>query len=233
MPRTFFDEWVAARYERLWPELFDPAVIDPAVDFLAALAGDRACLELGVGTGRIAVPLSRRGKKTDGIELSPAMAARATGIDVTIGDFATTRLADRYGLVFLLRNTITNLTTQDEQVEAFRNAAAHLEEGGHFVIENYVPALRQRVITATDDHVGYETYDDAVEQIAVSRHHWAIDGELRTFASPHRYVWPAELDLMARLAGLVRTQRWADWRRTPFTADSPGHITVYQLRARS
>jgi SAM-dependent methyltransferase len=162
MPETRFDEWIAQRYETLWPELFDPAVLDPAVAFLVDLAGAGPALEFGVGTGRVAVPLSSRGVRVHGIELSPAMVAqlRATpggaGVEVTTGDYATTGVAGRFALVYLLRNTITNLTTQDEQVAAFRNAAAHLEPGGHFVIENYVPELRRlppgdtvRVFTAT------------------------------------------------------------------------------------
>lgn len=237
MPETHFDEWIAARYERLWPELFDPATVDPAVEVLAALADGGPCLEFGVGTGRIAVPLAGRGLRVHGIELSPAMAARArgSGVTVTVGDFATARVGGGpYALVCLLRNTITNLTTQPEQVAAFRNAAAHLRPGGRFVVENYVPRPPRgeavRLVAATPGHVAYEEYDE-VAQVAVSRHHWVIDGELRTFASPHRYVWPGELDLMAELAGLRRAERWADWHRGPFTAAADGHVTVYQLRA--
>jgi SAM-dependent methyltransferase len=232
---TYFDDWVAARYERLWPELFEPAVVDPAVDVLAGLAHGGPALEMGVGSGRIAVPLSRRGVEVHGIELSEAMAARlGEGVSVTVGDFATTTVDRRFRLVYLLRNTITNLTTQDEQVDCFRNAAAHLEPGGVFVVENYVPALRLlppgetvRVFATTPTHLGYEEYDVAA-QIAVSHHHWVIDGELRTFSSPHRYLWPAEMDLMARLAGLTPTHRWSDWHRTPFTSDSRDHISVWE-----
>ena len=237
--QTEFDSWVAARYERLWPELFDPAVLDPAVELLAELAGAGPVLEFGVGTGRVAVPLSRRGVHVHGIELSPAMAARLraagddAGIEVTVGDFATTTVAGSFSLVYLLRNTITNLTSQDEQVQAFLNAATHLRPGGSFLIENYVPALRHlppgqttRVFAATDEHVGVEEYDIAA-QLAVSRHHWVIDGGLRSFSSTHRYAWPAELDLMARIAGLHPTHRWADWRRMPFTSSSSDHISVW------
>jgi hypothetical protein len=139
-----------------------------------------------------------------------------------------------FSLVYLLRNTITNLTTQDEQVECFRNAAAHLRPGGCFVIENYIPALQRlppgetkRVFLATPDHVGFETYDVAT-QIAVSHHYWMIDGKLETFSSPHRYVWPSELDLMARLVGLNLRERWSDWNREPFTSDSVNHISVWE-----
>jgi SAM-dependent methyltransferase len=246
MAETRFADWVAERYEQLWPELFDPAVLDPAVDFLAELAGvagNGRVLEFGIGTGRLAVPLATRGIPVHGIELSPAMAARirdrsgGAEIGVTIGDFASTRVDGRFGLVYLARNTITNLTTQAEQVAAFRNAAAHLEPGGCFVIENYVPQLRRIppgettcVFTATPTHLGYEVYDVAA-QTAVSHHIWTIDGELKTFASPHRYVWPSELDLMAELAGLTLRDRWADWRREPFTSDSRDHVSVWQKPA--
>lgn len=175
-----FDEWVAQRYRRLWPELFDPAVVDPAVDFLADLAGAGPALELGVGTGRVALPLSRRGVAVHGVDLSPAMIAQlrtepgADAIDVTIGDFAGTRVGRTFRLAYLLRNTITNLTTQDEQVDCFRNVAAHLEPGGLFVIENYIPELRRlppgetiHVFTRTPTHLAFEEYDVAA-QVAVS-----------------------------------------------------------------
>lgn len=149
MPETPFDQWIAARYETLWPELFEPAAVEPAVEFLARLAGTGPALELGIGTGRLAVPLSRRGVPVRGIDLSVAMIERfhaeypASGIEVTVGDFATTTVDERFRLIYLVRNTITNLTTQDEQVDAFRNAAAQLQPGGTFVIENYVPELRR------------------------------------------------------------------------------------------
>jgi SAM-dependent methyltransferase len=241
MPETHFDAWIAARYETLWPELFDPAVVDPAVDFVAGLAASGPALEFGIGTGRIAIPLHRRNVTVYGIELSAAMVAElrgrpgGSGIGVVLGDFATAAVpaGGPFALVYLLRNTITNLVTQDEQVQAFRNAAAHLRPGGCFVIENYVPELRRlppgettRVFTATPAHLAYEDYDVAT-QTAVSHHYWVIDGRLQTFSSPHRYVWPAELDLMARLAGLGLRERWADWLRTPFTGESRSHISVW------
>jgi SAM-dependent methyltransferase len=231
-----FGEWIASRYERLWPELFDPAVLDPAVEFLAGLAAGGSALEFGVGTGRVAMPLSQRGVRVHGIELSAAMAGQVPrgAVTVTVGDFATTRLDEQFDLVYLLRNTITNLTSQDAQVEAFRNAAAHLKPGGCFVIENYIPALQRlapgettRLFAATPEHVGYEEYDLAA-QIAVSRHHWAIDGELTSFSSRHRYLWPAELDLMARLADLALLERWSDWERNPFTSSSTDHISTWR-----
>lgn len=241
MAETRFDDWIAQRYETLWPELFEPAVLEPAVAFLAGLAGGGPALEFGVGTGRVALPLSRRGVPVHGIELSPAMAARVRpgdgepDVPVTIGDLATTRLEARFRLVYLLRNTITNLTSQEEQVAAFRNAAAHLEPGGCYVVENYVPRLRQlppgqstHLFAAGPTHIGVEEYDFA-NQIAVSRHYWVVDGQLAEFSSPHRYVWPAELDLMARLAGMRLRERWAGWHREPFTADSPSHISVWAV----
>jgi SAM-dependent methyltransferase len=230
-----FDEWVAEHYADLWPELFDPPLIDATAGFLAELAGAGRALEFGVGTGRIAEPLSRRGITVSGIELSPSMAARvAPQIDVVIGDFATTTADGEFTLVYLLRNTITNLVTQDEQVQAFHNAAEHLRPGGHFVVENYIPQLRilppgqnRRIFTATPDHVGFEEYDFDT-QVAVSHHYWTIGGKLTTYSSPHRFVWPAELDLMARLAGLRLRERWSDWNRTPFTGDSDHHISVWR-----
>lgn len=197
-------------------------------------------LELGIGTGRIALPLAQHGLDVHGIELSPAMVTQlrtqpgADAVGVTIGDFATVTVGHTFRLAYLLRNTITNLTTQDEQVDCFRNVAEHLEPGGLFVIENYIPALQQlppgetiRVFTRTPTHIAFEEYDLGA-QIAISHHYWFIDGELKTFASPHRYLWPAELDLMARLAGMRLRERWSDWHRTLFTSESRNHISVWE-----
>lgn len=240
MAQTHFDERVAAKYEVYWPELFEPAAIDPVVTFLADLAGDGGALELGVGTGRLALPLSRRGVRVHGIELSPAMAARlraqpgADEIGITIGDFATTTVGGTFRLAYLVRNTITNLTSQDEQAECFSTVAAQLEPGGFFVIENYIPQLQRlppgqttRVFIATPSHLGFEQYDLAA-QIAVSRHWWLIDGQLETFSSPHRYLWPSELDLMAKISGMILRERWSGWQREPFTSDSTMHISVWE-----
>jgi SAM-dependent methyltransferase len=240
VPETHFAEWIAQRYETLWPELFDPAVLDPAVDFLADLAGAGPALELGIGTGRVALPLSRRGVRVHGIELSPAMVAQlqtqpgASDIAVTVGDFVTAKVGETFALAYLLRNTITNLTTQEEQVECFRNAAAHLEPSGCFLIENYIPELQRLppgatryVFTATPTHVGVGEYDVA-RQIEVSRHWWVIEGQLKTFSSSHRYLWPAELDLMAHCAGMALRERWSDWHREPFTSESRSHISVWE-----
>jgi SAM-dependent methyltransferase len=237
VPENSFDERIAATYEAKWPELFDPAVVDPAVDFIADLADGGPALEFGIGTGRIAVPLAGRGIGVHGIELSGAMAARVpadAGIEVTIGDFANTRVDGSFTLVYLVRNTITNLTTQDEQVDCFRNAAAHLEPGGCFVIELYVPELRRippgetvHPFVVTPEHLGFEEYDFAA-QVAHSHHYWLVDGRLETYSTPHRFVWPGELDLMARLAGLSLRERWAGWTREPFTSDSRAHVSVWQ-----
>jgi len=237
---NYFDERIAATYEVKWPELFEPAVVDPAVSFLADLARSGTALELGIGTGRLALPLSQRGIRVQGIELSPAMAARlraqpgADGIGVTIGDFATAKVSDTFGLAYLVRNTIMNLTTQDAQVECFRNVAGHLEPGGRFVIEVIVPELQRRppgetvrAFTVTPRHLGFDEYDIAAQGV-ISHHYWVDNGELETFSAPFRYVWPSELDLMARLAGMSLRERWSDWKREPFTSDSMSHISVWQ-----
>jgi SAM-dependent methyltransferase len=175
-----------------------------------------------------------------GIELSPAMAARlraepeAAGIGVTIGDFTTATANGTFGLAYLARNTIMNLTTQGAQVECFRNAAGHLEPGGCFVIEVIVPELQRlppgetvRAFTVTPRHLGFDEYDIAAQGI-ISHHYWVDNGELETFSAPFRYVWPAELDLMARLAGMTLRERWSDWNREPFTSDGMSHISVWQ-----
>ena len=239
MTENWFGEGVAERYDESAAEMFDPAVVDPAVEFLAALAGDGAALELGIGTGRIAIPLSRRGVPVHGIDLSPRMVAElrakpgAEGIGVTVGDFATATVEGRFSLAYLVFNTINNLTTQDGQVACFRNAAAHLEPGGYFVIEVVVPALQRlppgetvRAFTVTPAHLGFEEFEVAT-QIAISHHYWMLDGRFETFSVPFRYVWPAELDLMARLAGLTLRERWSDWVRSPFTSDSSQHVSVW------
>jgi SAM-dependent methyltransferase len=234
-------EDVAARYDESSGTMFSPEVLGPTVELLAELAGDGAALELAVGTGRVALPLAARGVPVSGIELSPAMAAQlrakdpAQRVTVTIGDMATTRVAGTFRLVYLVFNGIGNLTTQDEQVACFANAAAHLEPGGRFVIENGVPDLRRlppgedaRVFSHSPGYVGYDRYIDLVAQLAMS-HHFVADGsgvaELRT---PFRFVWPSELDLMARLAGLSLRHRWAGWDRSPFTGESGSHVSVWE-----
>jgi SAM-dependent methyltransferase len=243
MPADYFGEQVAERYDEPGDPMFTAEAIDPVVDFLADLAGDGAALELGIGTGRLALPLSRRGVPVHGIDLSPAMLARlqakpgAEQIAVTVGDFARTRVPGVFGLVYLAFNTIMNLTTQDEQVACFRNVAAHLEIGGCFVVEVMVPDLQRlppgevvRPFTVTETRLGFDEYDIASQRL-VSHHYEVTDGVLSTVAMPFRYVWPAELDLMAQLAGLTLQGRWADWQRSPFTSDSRQHISVWQRSA--
>jgi SAM-dependent methyltransferase len=243
VPENYFDEPIAKTYEAKWPELFEPAAVDPVVDFLADLAGDGAALELGIGTGRLAIPLGRRGVPVHGIDLSPDMVAElrakpgTDGIGVTIGDFATTRVAGTFSLAYLVRNTIMNLTTQDDQVACFQNVAAHLEPGGCFVIEVLVPALQRlppgetiRPFTVTPAHLGFDEIDVASQGL-ISHHYWVVDGQLETRSVPFRYVGPAELDLMARLAGMALRERWSDWARAPFTGDSPSHISVWEKPA--
>jgi SAM-dependent methyltransferase len=244
MARNYFDEQVAPTYDRLSDERFDPAVLGPTVDFLADLAGDGAALELAIGTGRVALPLSQRGVPVHGIDLSPAMVDQlrakpsADAIDVTIGDMTSTKVERTFRLAYLVYNTIGNLTTQDAQVACFRNAADHLEPGGCFVIEVGVPTLRRlppgetaHVFALADGYVGYDEFVDLSEQLAYS-HHWRLtaDGP-RAWSMPFRYVWPSELDLMARLAGLTRRERWSSWTREPFTGESTQHISVWEKPA--
>jgi SAM-dependent methyltransferase len=245
VPHNLFDDdEIASAYQATSGDRFDADVLDPTVDFLADLAGDGAALELAIGTGRVALPLSRRGVRVVGIDLAPAMVKQlraqpgGADIEVTIGDIATTRVEGSFSLVYLVYNTIGNLTSQDEQVEVFRNAAAHLEPGGCFVIEVGVPDLRRlppgetaRVFSHHKGYVGFDEYTDPVEQLACS-HHWYVERDHpQVFLTPFRYVWPAELDLMARLAGLSRRERWADWNRQPFTADSAAHVSVWEKPA--
>jgi SAM-dependent methyltransferase len=209
------------------------------VEFLAELAGDGAALELGIGTGRVAVPLSERGVRVSGIDLSEAMVARlrekpgAASIEVAIGDFATTRIPGEFSVVFLVFNTIFNLVTQDAQVACFENAAAHLKPGGCFVIETAVPDLQrlppgQSIIPfrAAPDGISFDVYDVVTQRFS-SQHFVFEDGRVRAFPVEFRYAWPAELDLMARVADLELRDRWGDWRREPFTALSGSHVSVY------
>jgi SAM-dependent methyltransferase len=226
----YFGDAVAKRYDESSAGHFEPAVVDPAVDFLAELAGTGAALELGIGTGRIALPLAARGVSVHGIELSEAMTAQlkakpgAETIPVAIGDFATTRVDGTFSLVYLVFNTIGNLTTQVQQVECFRNAAAHLEPGGTFVIEVGVPNLRR--LPPGETVIGFDEYDVA-DQSLISHHLEIVDRRAIRNSIPFRYVWPAELDLMAQLAGMSLRERWSGWRREPFTSDSDKHVSVW------
>ena len=236
----FFGERIAATYDEDSAEMFAPEVLDPAVDFLAGLAGDGRALEFGIGTGRIALPLARRGIPVHGVDMSRAMVERlrtkpgSEKIRVTIGDFATTTVEGEFSLAYLVFNTINNLTTQEEQVACFRNAAAHLESGGRFVIEVGIPILRLlppgenlHAYHASRDRWDIDEYDMASQEF-FSHHYSVRDGQLFRNSIPFRYVWPAELDLMARLAGMHLAERWEDWNRTPFTGESTSHISVWR-----
>ena len=241
MPENYFGEEVAARYDDPSDSMFAASAIAPVVDVLADLAGAGAALELGIGTGRIAVPLAGRGVHVHGIDLSEAMVARLRGkpgaesIGVTIGDFATTRVEGTFAVAYLVYNTINNLTTQDAQVACFENVGAHLAPGGHFVVEVGVPDLRRLPpgqtavpFTVTPDRLGFDEYE-VVGQGMVSHHHWRNEqGGFDALSVPFRYVWPSELDLMARLGGMSLRDRWSDWNRTPFTAESTSHVSVWQ-----
>jgi len=237
-----WDVDAAQRYDTPGTGMFAPEVLGPTVDCLADLAGDGRALEFAIGTGRVAVPLAERGVSVTGIELSAPMIDRLrTKVDeeripVVVGDMATVRAPGEYTLVYLVFNTISNLLTQAEQVACFRNAARHLTPGGRFVIELWVPELRTlppgrqaTVWHSEPGYIGLDTYD-VLHQHVVS-HHFHFDGgkQAQLFRSPHRYIWPAELDLMAQLAGFERESRHADWSRTEFTAESRSHVSVYRL----
>jgi SAM-dependent methyltransferase len=232
----------AQNYDTPGTGMFAPEVIEPVVARLADLAGGGRALEFAIGTGRIAVPLLRRGVSVAGIELSqPMIDQLRTKIDesslyVAHGDMKSAAAPGRYTVVYLVYNTISNLLTQEDQVECFKNAARHLASGGRFVIELWVPELRKLppgqnavVFRAAPGNIGLDTYDTAAQRIV--SHHFRFDenGNASLFQSPHRYIWPAELDLMARLAGFALESRDADWAGSPFTADSASHVSVYRL----
>jgi SAM-dependent methyltransferase len=237
---NYFGEGVAEGYDRSGAKMFESAVVDPVADFLANLAGQGAALELGIGTGRIALPLARRGIRVHGIDLSAEMVAQLRAkpggqdIGVTIGNFATAIVPVKFTVAYLVFNTIMNLTTQDEQVACFQNAAAHLSPGGFFVIEVLVPCLQRlppgetiRAFHMSADGIGLDEYN-VVSQGQVSHHYSVVDGKLEVLSVPFRYVWPSELDLMARLAGMTLRERWGDWKREPFTSQSTKHISVWE-----
>jgi SAM-dependent methyltransferase len=231
---NYFGEAIAARYDASTGEEFDPATVASTVDFLAALAGDGPVLELGIGTGRIALPLAERGVPVHGIDLSREMVERlrekrgGEAIPVSIGDFATTRVDGTFSLVYLVFNTINNLTTQDDQVACFRNAAAHLEPRGCFLIEvGTPPTTRLSVFDLSETHVGVDEYEAATQRL-VSHHFTLVDGNWSRSSGPFRAVSPAELDLMATMSGLLLRERWAGWKREPFTDESRRHVSVWQ-----
>lgn len=232
---------IADSYDKTSAAMYVPDVLDPTVDLLAGLADGGPVLELAIGTGRVALPLSEKGLEVHGIEFSSHMVDQlrnkpgANAIPVIVGDMVTTTAEGEFTLVYLVWNGIMNVTTQAEQVEVFKNAAAHLGPGGRFVVEVIVPQLRRvpngevaRVFMKEPDHVGIETFDDQVGQISWSHHWMSVDGSLVHHAAPYRYVWPSEMDLMAQLAGLSLENRWAGWQRSPFTSDSENQIVVYR-----
>jgi SAM-dependent methyltransferase len=240
MTQDHFGPDVAARYDDDSAPMFAPDVLGPAVDRLEALAGGRRALELAIGTGRVALPLAARGTSVAGIELSRAMVAElrakpgGADIPVTLGDMATTKVAGTFGLVYLVFNTIVNVTSQDGQVDCFLNAAAHLEPGGCFVVEVNVPQLRRlppgdraNIVAVDAAYWGIHVFD-VVAQRLVAHHFTASEHGIRHRSLPFRYVWPSELDLMARIAGLRLRDRWGDWRGAPFTADSRSHVSVWE-----
>jgi SAM-dependent methyltransferase len=230
MTTDYFGEDVAARYD----ESTAGMEIDPIVDFLAALAGDGPALELGIGTGRVALPLAQRGVRVTGIDLSTAMVAKlrekpgGDEIPVAIGDFATTRVEGPFSLAYLVFNTIGNLTSQGAQMACFDNVAAHLEPGGCFVIEVGVRAREPlSVFDLSDTHVGIDEYDAATQRL-VSHHFTLVDGRWERLSIPFRSVSSSELDLMATLAGMRLRERWGGWDREPFTAESSKHVSVWE-----
>ena len=237
-----WDMDAASRYDTPGIGMFAPEVLEPTVDRLSALAGQGRALEFAIGTGRVAVPLSEQGISVTGIELSAPMVDElrtkvdADQIPVVIGDMATTQVPGEFTLVYLVFNTISNLLTQSEQVACFRNAARHLSPGGRFVIELWVPELRKlppgQQATVGQVEPGYillDTYDVLHQQVVSHHFHFGDDKQAELFRSPHRYIWPAELDLMAQLAGFELESRHADWTGAEFTADSPSHVSVYRL----
>jgi SAM-dependent methyltransferase len=234
MTSDYFAGRVAQRYDETSGEMFAPEVLEPTVDFLAALAGAGPVLEFGIGTGRVALPLAARGVRVTGIDLSPDMVAKlrekpgAEDIGVVIGDFSSTRVKGTYALVYVVWNTINNLGTQDAQVACFANAAAHLRPGGCFAVEvgvsNRAPL---EVFDLSETHVGIDEYDADTQRL-VSHHFTLLDGRWERLSMPFRAVSPAELDLMARLAGMKLRERWAGWNREPFTSESRKHVSVWE-----
>jgi Methyltransferase domain len=234
----YFGERVAARYDDASWSMFDPALLAATADFLAELAGGGAALEFAIGTGRVAVPLAERGVRVVGIDNSEAMLKRlrdkTDSIEAVAGDMATTHVDGEFSLVYLVFNTIFNLTSQDGQVACFQNAAGHLPSGGRFVIEARVPELQrlplgQTVLPWRADPGGmsYYVYDVVTQRLSGQHYHFKDDGRVEASPTEMRYAWPAELDLMARLAGLRLEDRWGGWEREPFTALSPSHVSVY------
>ncbi|MDT0278156.1 class I SAM-dependent DNA methyltransferase [Blastococcus goldschmidtiae] len=237
-----WDDATATSYDDTAASMFAPEVLDPAVALLAGLAGEGPALEFAIGTGRVAIPLAARGVPVTGIELSRPMAdelhRKGSGIPVVVGDMATSTVPGEFSLVYVVWNSLGNVRTQAEQVECFRNAARHLAPGGYFVVELGVPQLRRFPPGQTAvpfhvgaHHTGFDTLDPVTQQ-GTSHHYWRPDdGTVRYAASNFRYVWPAELDLMAQLAGLELDRRMADWHGAAFTGESGSSVSVWRRPA--
>jgi SAM-dependent methyltransferase len=243
VPENRFVGQIAKSYDLRSAGVYAPEILNPTVDCLAALADGGPVLEFAIGTGRVAIPLAARGIEVAGVELSADMLAElrakpeAAGIRAVEGDMAVTRMDREFSLVYLVFNTITNLTTQDEQVACFENAARHLRPGGRFVIESGVPGLRRlppgnaaAPFALEDDYIGIDHFDDLTHRQLVRSRHFqrSDDGSFREFSAPFRYVWPSELDLMARIAGMTLEERWAGWDRSPFTSETPSHVSIWR-----
>ncbi|WP_348652555.1 class I SAM-dependent methyltransferase [Streptomyces sp. WMMC500] len=237
--RNLWDR-IAADYHP--SDVADTEAVAGTVDFLAGLAGDGPALELAIGAGRIAVPLLRRGVEVAGVDVSPAMidvlhaTVPAADLPATVGSMATADAPGRdYALVYIVYNAITCLLHQDEQIACFHNAARHLRPGGHFVIEVWVPQLRQLPPgqalvpgTVTDDLLIFDSYDLVTQRVFSHRYQLSRGQVISAGGTPHRYVWPSEMDVMAKMAGLGLVHRYADWDRSPFTGDSPSSVSVWQ-----
>lgn len=236
-----WDEETAERYDADNADRFTPEVLDPLVDFLARLAGSGAALEFAIGTGRAGIPLAARGVPVSGIELSVPMVAQLrrkvdeAALPVLVGDMATATVPGEFSLVYLVWNSISNLRTQQEQVECFRNAARHLSAGGRFVIELWVPPVRRlppgqfaAPMSVEDGHLIFDTYDLVTQRCRSHHYRRGADGTTRYGSGSFRYIWPAECDLMAQLAGMELEERLADWDGSPFTSDSESHVSVWR-----
>jgi SAM-dependent methyltransferase len=240
VPQNQFVGPVAEGYDGASPEMYVPALLEATADFLAAEARGGSALEFGIGTGRVALPLSQRGVQVCGIDISADMIEQlrrkpgSEAITTAVGDFAETVVAGEFSLVYVVYNSICNLLEQSEWVQSFRNAARHLSPGGRFVMELWVPDLRRFPPGAaavpfdvSPHHLGFDTLDVA-NQRGVSHHYFFRDGQVERLQGEFRYAWPAELDLMAQIGGMTLRERWADWDRSPFTSDSPKHISVWE-----
>lgn len=238
----YWDAETAERYDESSSFMFAPDVLDPTVGFLAELAGEGSALELAIGTGRVAIPLAQRGVSVSGIELSVPMVdqlhRKVPGFPVVVGDMATSRVPGEFSVVYVVWNSIGNLRTQAEQLECFRNASRHLAPGGRFVVELWIPGIRRFPpgqegvpFHIGEHHVGFDTYDMATQQGTSHHYRRHADGTVTYRASNFRYIWPAECDLMAQMAGMTLERRLADWRGTPFTNDSESHVSVWRKPA--